>query len=170
MISKILQILGLHSASNFKRFSRSLEHFFFLTVGQNNFGNKIPLHTQKKYLHMKYKYVRYLWTLPFILTTEFGSWPEIIINSLTNRHSYLNMVKHSRPNIIIFHYIMFLTCDVVQDWPSTRLRSESKEERSPLLFWVCGTLFLKKEKKKSAKSLFFPFRCQTKVYVPKPAL
>ena len=30
------------SASNFKSFSRSLEHFF-LTVGQNNFGNKIPL-------------------------------------------------------------------------------------------------------------------------------
>ena len=29
------------SASNFKSFSQSLE-FFFLTVGQNNFGNKIP--------------------------------------------------------------------------------------------------------------------------------
>ena len=29
------------SASNFKSFSQSLEHFF-LTVGQNNFGNKIP--------------------------------------------------------------------------------------------------------------------------------
>ena len=29
------------SASNFKSFSWSLEHFF-LTVGQNNFGNKIP--------------------------------------------------------------------------------------------------------------------------------
>ena len=29
------------SALNFKRFSQSLEHFF-LTVGQNNFGNKIP--------------------------------------------------------------------------------------------------------------------------------
>ena len=29
------------SASNFKHFSRSLEQFF-LTVGQNNFGNKIP--------------------------------------------------------------------------------------------------------------------------------
>ena len=29
------------SASNFKGFSRSLEQFF-LTVGQNNFGNKIP--------------------------------------------------------------------------------------------------------------------------------
>ena len=29
------------SASNFKSFSRSLEQFF-LTVGQNNFGSKIP--------------------------------------------------------------------------------------------------------------------------------
>ena len=29
------------SASNFKSFSRSLEHFF-PNVGQNNFGNKIP--------------------------------------------------------------------------------------------------------------------------------
>ena len=31
-----------HSASNFKSFSRSLEHFF-LTVDQNNSGNKIPI-------------------------------------------------------------------------------------------------------------------------------
>ena len=31
------------SASNFKSFSWSLEHFF-LTVSQNNFGNKVPLH------------------------------------------------------------------------------------------------------------------------------
>ena len=30
------------SASNFKSFSRSLDQFF-LTVGQNNFGNKIPV-------------------------------------------------------------------------------------------------------------------------------
>ena len=30
------------SASNFKSFSRSLE-LFFLTVGHNNFGNKIPI-------------------------------------------------------------------------------------------------------------------------------
>ena len=30
------------SASNFKSFSRSLEQFF-LTVGQNDFGNKMPL-------------------------------------------------------------------------------------------------------------------------------
>ena len=32
------------SASNFKSFSQSLEHFF-LTVGQNNFGNKTPFPT-----------------------------------------------------------------------------------------------------------------------------
>ena len=37
------------SALNFKRFSRSLEHFF-LTVGQNNFGNKIPFISCKTHL------------------------------------------------------------------------------------------------------------------------
>ena len=36
------------SASNFKSFSGSLEQFF-LTVGQNNFGNKIPLNGLKMY-------------------------------------------------------------------------------------------------------------------------
>ena len=44
MISKILQILGLQPRS----FSRSVEQFF-LTVGQNNFGNKIPF-SPKKYV------------------------------------------------------------------------------------------------------------------------
>ena len=34
------------SASNFKRFSRSLEQFFF-TEGQNNFCNKIPFQESK---------------------------------------------------------------------------------------------------------------------------
>ena len=34
------------SASNFKSFSQSLEQFF-LTVGQNNFGNKIPFSSGK---------------------------------------------------------------------------------------------------------------------------
>ena len=41
MISKFLQILGLQPRI-FKSFSRSLEQFF-LTVGQINFGNKIPV-------------------------------------------------------------------------------------------------------------------------------
>ena len=43
------------SASNFKNFSRSLEQLF-LTVGQNNFGKKIPfLHilTKKKKIRKK---------------------------------------------------------------------------------------------------------------------
>ena len=43
MISKIWQILGLQP---FKSFSRSLEKFF-LTVSQNNFGNKIPLKSRE---------------------------------------------------------------------------------------------------------------------------
>ena len=34
------------SASNFKSFSQSVEHFF-LTLGQNNFSNKIPLFESK---------------------------------------------------------------------------------------------------------------------------
>ena len=36
------------SASNFKKISRSLEQFF-LTVGQNNFGNKIPMFARKNF-------------------------------------------------------------------------------------------------------------------------
>ena len=51
MISKKYQ----NSASNFKSFSRSPENLF-LTVGQNNFGNKIQficenLNTGKSYFH-----------------------------------------------------------------------------------------------------------------------
>ena len=40
-----LKIFANHrlSASNFKSFSRSLQ-IFFLTVGQYNFGNKVPLY------------------------------------------------------------------------------------------------------------------------------
>ena len=40
------------SASNFKSFSRSLEQFF-LTVGQNNFGNKIPFLLFEELLKLK---------------------------------------------------------------------------------------------------------------------
>ena len=42
MISKSLQIRSIQPY-DFKSFSRSVEHFF-LTIGQNNFGNKIPFH------------------------------------------------------------------------------------------------------------------------------
>ena len=38
------------SASNFKSFSQSLEQFF-LTVGQNNFGNKRPFTSEEKERH-----------------------------------------------------------------------------------------------------------------------
>ena len=42
-----------HSASNFKSFSPSVQHFF-LTVGQNNFGNKIP---KTKHFFFKIMYI-----------------------------------------------------------------------------------------------------------------
>ena len=47
------KLLLLPSAFNFKSFSRSLEQFD-LTVGQNNFENKIPfkLHTGPKTIHV----------------------------------------------------------------------------------------------------------------------
>ena len=54
MISKYLKILGLQPRIS-KVFSRSLEQFF-LTVGQNNFGNKIPvfplkINLQNNFIH-----------------------------------------------------------------------------------------------------------------------
>ena len=49
------------SALNFKSFSRSLEQFF-LTVGHNNFGNKIPFFTGKeeKNIWTKYQFSLFL--------------------------------------------------------------------------------------------------------------
>jgi hypothetical protein len=48
------------SASNFKQFSRSLEQFL-ITVGQNNFGNKIPLSTKCSCSHQLGKQETYIW-------------------------------------------------------------------------------------------------------------
>ena len=39
------------SVLNFQRFSRSLRHFF-LTVGQNNFGNKVPFFSKMFYFSL----------------------------------------------------------------------------------------------------------------------
>ena len=58
-------------ASNFKSFSRSLEQFF-LTVGQNNFGNKIPfflIHSQSLYLTASFHQV---WLKPNYQVTRTG--------------------------------------------------------------------------------------------------
>ena len=74
VISKILKI-PRPSASNFKKFSRSLEQFF-LIICQNNFGNKIPIwHStvdypskqwQQNFLHKK------LFTLKMPLSQLWG--------------------------------------------------------------------------------------------------
>ena len=51
------------SASNFKSFSRSLEQFF-LTVGQNNFGNKIPFFN----VHRRYRNSKSTVFKPYLAT------------------------------------------------------------------------------------------------------
>ena len=48
------------SASNFKSFSRSLEQFF-LTVGQNKFGNKIPRSCEKWFRNLGFSHM--IWPL-----------------------------------------------------------------------------------------------------------
>ena len=52
------------SASNFKSFFQSLEQFF-LTVGQNNFGNKTPLNVQ---LYCLKNYSKNLFLVTFLQT------------------------------------------------------------------------------------------------------
>ena len=48
------------SASNFKSFSRTLEHFF-LKVGQNSFGNKIPFFLPEMgFVGVKHNFCQYL--------------------------------------------------------------------------------------------------------------
>ena len=61
MISKIFAN-SRPSASNFKSFSQSLEQFL-LTVGQNNFGNKIPLLLNKSFCEFFFQEFRYFHTV-----------------------------------------------------------------------------------------------------------
>ena len=72
------------SASNFKSFSRSLEQFF-LTVGQNNFGNKIPeMHMLEKmssdgisihvFLSLDFAFAFTLWYLKWRCALHLKSW------------------------------------------------------------------------------------------------
>ena len=72
------------SASNFKSFSRSLGQFF-LTVGQNNFGNKIPLLLKwniVKSITVKCKRTYSVCNSVFTITGgKFSSW--IVVSQLT---------------------------------------------------------------------------------------
>ena len=72
MISKILQILGLH-ASNFKCFSRSLEHFF-LKVGQNNFAGIYILQKIRNYANLKIQNGKTLPKLNIGIYSKFGQY------------------------------------------------------------------------------------------------
>ena len=60
------------SASNFKSFSWSLEQFF-LTVGQNNFGNKIPGPQNTIFTHTYLPSLRYTYFAIFSLNQDVRS-------------------------------------------------------------------------------------------------
>ena len=74
------------SASNFKSFSSSLEHFF-LTVGQNNFGNKIPWLDVADFLWVLLcsspeKHLREKWLLKriWVRITALPDWNQSLVN------------------------------------------------------------------------------------------
>ena len=73
------------SASNFQSFSRSLEQFF-LTVGQINFGNKIPflIHSSQHYQFPIY--VQQAWEDPYQRSLT-GLWQH---NSTQQKHGSVN--------------------------------------------------------------------------------
>merc|ERR1711997_1210896 len=54
VISKFLQILGLQP--RISKFFSITRTFFFLTVGQNNFGNKIPFFVLIKKYYLAYSH------------------------------------------------------------------------------------------------------------------
>ena len=62
------------SASNFKSFSRSLEQFF-LTVGQNNFGNKIPFPSASNFKSFSWSLEQYfLFPIWILIVLNYWIW------------------------------------------------------------------------------------------------
>ena len=62
------------SASNFKSFSRSLE-LFFLTLGQNNFGNKMPfMNYVPTYVFFKNYFIWFFQGPDWQYRTELPAW------------------------------------------------------------------------------------------------
>ena len=92
------------SASNFKSFSRSLEQFF-LTVGQNNFGNKIPFLGRMDFKSFKLQYHIVLFTANKIWIFKTGH-----IYALTITRPHIINLNYHRPylhhsNLPFFLYL-----------------------------------------------------------------
>ena len=91
---------SLPSASNFKSFSRSLKQFF-LTVGQNNFSNKIPFTVIKKL-----SFWRYLTSGS--ITIHFWDLDDYSLKSVTYNDSINYKVPTICYSLIFFQMICFL--------------------------------------------------------------
>ena len=113
---------SLLSASNFKSFSQSLEQFY-LTVGQNNFGNKIPflcmfvtlrtrLHTLQNYIrHQKpYKYMCIPWTL-FDKSANHSNPIVIIYFLMESLYQKLYLLFLHRRRLWLWTYLYHMFCD-----------------------------------------------------------
>ena len=76
------------SASDFKSFSGSLENFF-LTVGQNNFGNKIYLHKDKKLSNLTD-----LTPISTKMISKLQAWPVLLHHHLSKliMYTFLNQL------------------------------------------------------------------------------
>ena len=85
------------SVSNFKSFSRSLEQFF-LTVGQNNFGNKIPLLTWT--VHKRRRHFFRMFDTPSPMSALFYFHPSAVFEQFLNLpHLYIVDVLYGRPHV-----------------------------------------------------------------------
>ena len=97
------------SASNFKSFSQSLEQFF-LTVGQNNFGNKIPFFPTflvKKFNKYKVSWIENitLWNrdkygrtpLMFSVLGDHHECTDILLKVIFNYFNYSSLVTNALP-------------------------------------------------------------------------
>ena len=86
------------SALNFKSVSRSLEHFF-LTVGQNNFGNKISFLVQKICFYVSSNST--FWEIPTVFQRTVVEFTKLYIDIISVRHALRNSLKVSWGTIVV---------------------------------------------------------------------
>ena len=164
MISNILQILGLQPRI-FKSFSRSLEQFF-LTLGQNNFGKKIPFLFSFIIFFCTYQelwlfFLRHQWAHRNYWDLQDG-WKDRRQFSILNFHDHRLVLQHRkipllcRPGqkwIFTFCLTSCLGLEKQDFWPNVNILKEKP------LYFVSSTA---DSSSKSAKILFLKVNFQSK--------
>ena len=108
------------SALNFKSFSQSLEAFF-LTVGQNNFGNKLPFYNRKFFFIQTQKYVRgYQKSCPWETTWK-------------KNQNNLVLFSYFEPEALYCFFVIFKCMTALLTDTETRLQGKKKAVQNYLL-------------------------------------